>query len=526
MRQITMIYKPISTSVLLLAISTSLIAQTFVEQWHPMDIHFESSESYANSFQEVDLSVRFIGPDGTTLTIPGFYNGSSTWTVRFSPTKTGNWTYTTSSNDAELNQKKGSITCVTNTNKNVHGRLMIDESNKHHFKYEDGTRFFLLGSEIDWLALIDMQDPNLTKTKEIIDMYAAQGFNSVLMNAYAYDTRWCQGQTEDEDWGPPLLHPWQGDHSNHDFSRLNTDYWKHFDKVIDYMFQKGIVAYIYFKVYNKLVNWPPKGSKEDELYFSNIVARYQAYPNIIWCFAKETYYEPDHAYIHKMLDVITENDAYDRLRTTHDDNARVEDYAFDGENADNIDFYTDQTQNDIYNNSIEDYKRKEWPVSNMEPGYQGGNDGNSSYQGDNISAEELVKRMYMVYMAGAYATYYYTWHAWDVVRTAEEPKNLVYYKYLSDFFTRTNWYELVPNEDVITGIDNYCLAKVGSEYIIYLGKGRNSTLTIEGATKQLQGIWMNVFTGEEKKVSRISNGSYQCTSPWGDAPSLLWLHKK
>lgn len=518
--------KKISVLVPLLAITATLFAQIIVEQWHPTDIYFESSERYSNPFQDVDLSVSFSGPDGTTLSIPGFYKEGNTWAVRFSPIKTGNWTFTSISNDIQLNNKKGSITCVSNTKENVHGRLMVDESNKHHFKYEDGTRFFLLGCEIDWLALIDMKDADLTKTKQIVEMYAAKGFNTVLMNAYTNDTRWLTGKTEDEDWGPPLMHAWPGSPSNHDYSRLDTAYWNHFDKVIEYLFQEGIVAYMYFKVYNKLVNWPSRGSGNDVLYFSSIVARYQAYPNIIWCFAKESYYEPDHDYIHKMLDLISEKDAYSRLRTTHDDNARVIDYAFDGEYGNNLDFYTDQTQGDIYNNSIEDYNRKEWPVSNMEPGYQGGNDGNSSYQGDNLSAEDLVKRMYVVYMAGAYATYYYTWHAWDVVRTAEEPKNLVYYKYLSDFFTRTKWYELVPDDKLISGTGNHCLANTGSEYIIYLGNGGSATLTIKNATTQLQGIWMNAFTGEEQEENEIYNGSNLYTSPWESAPCLLWIHEK
>lgn len=518
--------KTITTAVLITVMSISLFAQTVVEQWHPVDISFESTEPYPNPFQNLDVSATFVGPGGTTLTIPGFFNGGNTWIVRFSPTKIGKWIYTSSSNDAQLNHKTGTVTCIVNTQAHVHGRLGVDESYRHHFKYEDGTRFFLMGCEIDWLALIDMQDADLTKTKQIIDMYTAQGFNTVLMNAYAYDTRWRGGKTEDEDWGPPLLHPWPGPHDNHDFSRLDSAYWNHYDKVIEYLFKKGMVAYIYFKVYNKLVHWPAKGSKNDELYFSHIVARYQAYPNIIWCFAKESYYEPDHAYIHKMLDLITEKDTYQRLRTTHDDNGRGDDYAFDGTLGDNLDFYTDQTQRDVYNNSLTDYLQKEWPVSNMEPGYQGGNDGTSSYQGDNLTAEELVKRMYEVVMAGAYGAYYYTWHAWDVVRTGEEPKNLNYYKYLTDFFTRTKWYELVPDDNLITGNENHCLAKAGSEYIVYLGNGGSTTLTIDDAGEPLQGTWMNVFTGAEENVTGISNGSKRYTSPWGVAPALLWIHEK
>ncbi len=513
---------------ILLAMSGSLFSQTVVERWHPVDLSFESSESYRNPFQDVELSAVFRGPGGETLTIPGFYNGGHVWKVRFSPTSTGEWTYTTSSKDPQLNSVTGSIICIANGRGNVHGRLLVDELNTRHFKYEDGTRFFLMGCEINWLALIDMGDPDLNITKEIIELYAANGFNTVLFNAYANDTTWKAGKTEKYDWGPPQLHPWAGTPSNFEYSRLNTAYWDHFDRVMDCLLENGMVAYLYFRVYNKLVDWPEKGSLNDELYFSYIVSRYQAYPNVIWSFSKESYYEPDHDYISKMLSLVDSKDAYQRLITTHDDNGKGIDFAFDGDYGDILDFYTDQTQFDIYNNSLEDYSRKEWPVTNMEPGYQGGNDGTNTYGGPvrNSSPEDLLKRIYNVKMAGAYAAYYYTWHAWDVVRTREKPDKLVCYKYLTDFFRGTKWYELAPSDALLTGTGNHCLAKAGSEYIVYLGNGGSTTLTIEGAESRFRGTWMNTWTGEKREEENVLVGSKEYTSPWKRDPSILWIRER
>ena len=506
----------------------SVGAETLVQKWHPIDIRFESPVKYENPFRDVELSATFSGPGGETFTIPGFYSGDNAWTVRFAPTRTGVWNYVSESSDPHLREKKGSVKCIENSDTNVHGGLRVDEVAKRHFKYDDGTCFFLLGCEINWLAFIDMQDPNLAKTKEIIEAYADNGFNMVLLNAYANDTTWKKGRTEAQDWGPPALHPWKGTPSNFDYSHLNTAYWDHFDRVMDYLRENGMVAYLYFKVYNKLVDWPEKGSIEDELYFSYIVSRYQAYPNVVWSFSKESYYEPDHDYISKMLRLIDSKDAYQRLITTHDDNGQGIDFAFDGDYGDVLDFYTDQTQHDIYNNSFEDYSRKEWPITNMEPGYQGGNDGTNTYGGPvrNSSPEGLLKRIYNVYMAGAYAAYYYTWHAWDVVRTDETPKNLVYYKYLSDFFNETKWYELAPSDELVTGSGNHCLSKAGEEYIVYLGNGGSTTLTVESTENRFRGTWMNTLTGEkiEQEVALLDSNEY--VSPWNDAPSVLWIRKR
>ena len=47
------------------------------------------------------------------------------------------------------------------------------------------------------------------------------------------------------------------------------------------------------KVYNKMVNWPAPGSQDRARYFRYVTARYQAFSNVAWDFAKEAYNEHD-----------------------------------------------------------------------------------------------------------------------------------------------------------------------------------------------------------------------------------------
>ncbi len=493
-----------------------------VEQWHPTDLSFTTTATFANPFKDVTLDAVFTGPGNVTLKIPGFYVGANTWKIRFAPTKVGAWTYVTSSPDSKLGNVTGSVNCVANTQANVHGRLAVDAANPHHFRFEDGAPFFLMGGEIDWLALINCNDATLAKPKQIVDMYAAQGFTALNIFAYAWDTPW--GNSGPEDYGPPDMFAWAGTNANPDHTRLNTAFWDHYDKVIDYLFQKGIVAYIYFKDNNKGVNNPANGSSNDSLRFNNIVTRYQAYPNIVWCFMKESYNEPDHAYIHKMMNLITANDAYKRLRTTHDDLGRGVDYAADPNLNGNLDFRTDQQMTGLYSTVMGQHNQKNWPVYNTELGYEIGNDGGHTYSVVN-SKEEVLARFYEVLMAGGYPGYYYTYHAWDVVKTAEVPNGLKFYGYLSHFFTaKSKWYETVPNDNLLgnkTG--NHCLAKAGSEYLVYLSKGGSTTLTLAGVTGQLNGTWMNAYTGQEQSAGPFGSGAANLTAPWPNVPSLLWL---
>jgi len=83
--------------------------------------------------------------------------------------------------------------------------------------------------------------------------------------------------------------------------------------------EKGIVAHIMIKVYNKKVQSPAKGSSDDERYFRHVVARYGAFCNVVWDFARESYYEKDDQLQARLIDLIRRTDPYHRLTTVHDD---------------------------------------------------------------------------------------------------------------------------------------------------------------------------------------------------------------
>ena len=82
---------------------------------------------------------------------------------------------------------------------------------------------------------------------------------------------------------------------------------------------KGIVAHIMLKVYNKMVHWPAPNSVDEERYFRYVVARYQAFSNVVWDFSKEAQNERDNQLQHRLIDYVKSIDAYKRLMTVHDD---------------------------------------------------------------------------------------------------------------------------------------------------------------------------------------------------------------
>jgi hypothetical protein len=241
----------------------------------------------------VAFSATVMGPEGREFKTNGFYEGQGNWKIRISPTIKGHWSLVTQSDTPDLNGKTVRFNCVRNTHPNIHGGLLVDREHPHHFVFEDGTRYFMLGYECDWLWALDLGKPDLKTTDTFLDKLAASGFNCILLNAYAHDTGWRKGKTGGDDFGPPPMYAWEGSNDEPDFGRFNLAYWQHYDKVIDAMYQRGIMAHIMIKVYNKMVHWPAKGSAEDDQYFRWVIARYAAYPNVHWDFSKESNNEKD-----------------------------------------------------------------------------------------------------------------------------------------------------------------------------------------------------------------------------------------
>lgn len=489
-----------------------------VEQWHPFDITLGGTSS--NQLTD-SLSATFKGPTGQTLKLPGFYDGAAGWKVRFSPIAIGTWTYTTASSIAALNAKTGSITCVANKNPLVHGRMMVDAAHPHYFKYEDGTPYVLMAFEADWLGLLDFGNAAIPKAKALVDMYVGRGFNHVLLNVYAYDTTWRAGKSSPDDFGPPTDYPWKGSNSAPDQSQINPSFFANYDRVMQYLFDRGVGAHVMIKVYNKGVNWPAKGSKADDLFFTHVLARYQAYPNLMWDFSKESNNETDIAYKSGRIQLMRDQDAYHHPVSTHTDLGYYSNAASNGL----LDFRTDQNQAAYYSTIISHRNADPWPVMNSEYDYEIGNDGGKTYSHANDKLT-VLKNACEVTMAGGHIAYYYTYHAWDVVRVAEVPGGLGYYKNLYSMLSSTKWSELAPADTLISGaaVGRHCLAKEGAEYLVYLVGTGSTSLAVKllPAGSTLKGKWLNLVSGQEQAIAATPNGQATLTNPWSD-PALAHL---
>jgi hypothetical protein len=492
-----------------------------VPRWQPHDFTFTSASPPQNPFI-VAFSAEATGPDGTKLTVPGFYDGQNTWKIRFAPTSEGKWSLTTHSDVADLDNQQAGLSCTPNNNPLVHGGLKVDAQHPRHFIYEDGTRWFPLGYECDWFWALDTGNATLPTVDPLLDKISASGFTFVLLNAYAYDTAWRKGHTGEDDYGPPPLCAWEGTNENPDYSHFSLAYWQHFDQIIETLNRRGLGAHIYLRVYNKMVKWPKNGSPEDDLYFRWIIARYAAYPNVVWDLAKEANNEKSLPYKIDRLKFIRATDPYHHLLTVHTDISTYDHGSYQGL----VDFRTDQFQSTkesaIHDRIIHQIAQGSWPVINAELAYEQGPLGpNDKTYNSAQSPEEQTRRAWEAMMGGGYAAYYYTYTAWDVIRPGDTPPGYAYFKNLHDFFAGTEYWLLDPADSLVS--NGYCLANPGKEYVTFQNNAAPFTLKLEGLAFPLQAEWFQPYTGQKVDAGPLQNGNVSLTPPakFGNGPVAL-----
>jgi len=497
-----------------------------IQKYEVLDIVFNSKKNAKAPF-EVEFGAVFTSPSGTNMNISGFYNGGKEWLLRFSANEIGSWSYTTYSSLKQLNNKTGKVV-VNKAKVNKHGGIVIDKNNSKKFAYEDGSPYFIQSFEADWLFALDYNNVEATpKTEHLLNLFAKNGFNQIVTTMYSYEVRWDKDKKlaahpEHEFGGRDDIYPFLGNNKNPNHSSLNVTFFQRFDRVINLMNERDIVAHLMVYVWNKKVNWPKTGSLEDNRYFDYVIKRYSAFSNVIWNVSKEAF-RHEKSYMLGRVNRTRELDAYNRLVTIHDFSEK-----------ETLDFISLQNwKSEIYTHMLDEYKENNKPVLNIEHGgYE-----QSTYvvfPGDYTNPELCLRRNYMSYFAGVYANYYWQDIAWNVMvhnpfelgNDFVKPK-LEYYKHLKDFFTRVDYQKFNPEPS--KNRSGYCLKSRDEEYLYYIPK---ENYQLSNYSKKGIGVkkgtvqWFNTLTGEYSELKNYNGGHFK--NPFhgmGDAILIRNLNK-
>ncbi|WP_283432700.1 DUF5060 domain-containing protein [Neorhodopirellula lusitana] len=474
-----------------------------VRQWDVIDLRFRGDEAQVRELAnpvDVDLVATFQDEAGTRLSVDGFYNDGCEYIVRFTPPSSGQWSYETESSMSSLDGKTGTLV-VESPQVGRRGGIVVDAKEKTRFQYESGDSYYPIAFECDWLFALDAgNESDIPVTRQFVDTLAENGFNQVVMNVFAYDVNWKKDErlTADHDYGSPSVFPFGGTNEDPDFSRLNIDYFKRLDRVIEYLDQKDIVAHLMIYVWNKRVNWPEADSEADNRYFDYVARRYQAYPNLVWDISKEAlgYGHNDVGYISQRIERLREHDAYDRLVTVHD-------YSYCRRFVDKVDFVSVQ----LWSSELYGVMRKVRsdmpgkPILNIEHGgYERGP--YVVFNGNYTSPEVCLERSYQCVFAGTYTTHYWQGAAWNAIIAdieslpAKVRPRLDYYRHMRTLADRFQFDQLIAGDKKSNA--GFCLHDGKGKLIYYVPRECDflglRLKEFQGRTMSI--TWFNPRSGE------------------------------
>ncbi|MEM9143146.1 MAG: DUF5060 domain-containing protein [Bacteroidota bacterium] len=242
-----------------------------IEIWNVYEIAL-NGPSTGNPFMDVVLKADFVN-EGTTISVPGFYDGSGVYRIRFSPDKTGTWTYKTHSNIRVLKGASGGFQCVAATGDN-HGPLKV--VNTYSLQYADSTSFYPVGTTAYQWTSVDQKIQEKT-----IETLKASPFNKMRMCVFP---KWYIYGNETEPW----QYPFRRENGENDLTRPNYAFFQNVDRRVKQLLDLGIQAdVILFHPYDRDWGYFRMGDAMNKRYVHYMIARISAYRNVWWSLANE-----------------------------------------------------------------------------------------------------------------------------------------------------------------------------------------------------------------------------------------------
>jgi hypothetical protein len=218
--------------IIILALNTSYVSATHeIKLWDRYEHEFTSTKSYDNPINQAkNFDITFTSPTGRTRKVYGFWNGGTSWKVRFMPDELGSWTWQSACSDAEnsgLHENSGSFDCVENDNELAiykHGAI-THSSGAYYLSYNDGTPYF-------WAACTAWNGA-LKSTDEEWDTYLnhRKDHNYNLIQLVTTQWRGCDQSSEG-------LQAYEGSGE----ITINPDFFKLIDRKIDEVNALGLIV--------------------------------------------------------------------------------------------------------------------------------------------------------------------------------------------------------------------------------------------------------------------------------------------
>ncbi|MBM3216872.1 DUF4038 domain-containing protein [Candidatus Poribacteria bacterium] len=245
-----------------------------------------SGRPYRDPFNEVEVDVVVIDPDGVERRVPAYWAGGQEWRMRVAPSMPGTHRWVTVCSDpsnSSLDGIDGVIEAVPYDGSNRlirHGRLRI-QSGSRHVEHSDGTPFLWLGDT--WWMSLTRRLSWPTDFQILAADRVAKGFTVAQIVAGLYPDMGAYDERGANEAG----FPWEPD-----WARIRPSYYDMADLRFQWLVRSGIVPCI-VGCWGYYVHW--LGVEKMKQHWRYLVARYSAFP-VVWCLCGEVtmpyYLEP------------------------------------------------------------------------------------------------------------------------------------------------------------------------------------------------------------------------------------------
>lgn len=480
--------------------------------WDRFEKAVSNSEAYQDPYRGVKLNVAYTRPDGTVLGFPGFHDGGDTWRFRMMPDQLGIWNYTASFSDGSPGVS-GSFTCVQS---DLPGMLTADEENPMWFGFKGGRhvliRSFHAGDKF-------FSDSGNSKTgeawsaalrSEFLDWAQAQGYNmlSIASHYMKRDTP-PRGRFYDlpKLWNKAARTP-------------EASEYRQMEGVLDDLDRRRIMVFPFAGFFGQSAEFPTD-QDDQQLYLEYTIARVGSYWNILYQIAGP---EPairndlfqggsmSRADINRVGEIIKGLVMPGQLVSCHNET---------GKNS--VDIYSDENWHGYgcvqgpkttrraslsagllasHHPSRPLYAQETlWYGNNIHPDY---------------SDADLRKNAYVINMSATALNFAENagnsssgFSGTLLLGERTQAKHDIIRK-VWDYFETVDFWKLSPNQSLVDS--GYCMAEVGSEYLVYLDAGGSVNIAIEPG-QDYQVTWINARDTTDRRSGGSTPHGRNLTAP-------------
>jgi hypothetical protein len=309
-------------------------------------------------------------------------------------------------------------------------------------------------------------------------------------------------------------------HPGFDYSRFQVSYWQKFERALHFARDRDVIFSLVLDMNDSRVH-PAPGSADEHRFIRYAVARFGAFSNITWDLGDDLDRYRDDKWTRATGTLIKEWDLYRHLATSHPvDNAHQD------RTADWFDFTSFQNWSRTQHAFLLAQRREQErlgriiPQTNEEYGYEDHYPLWAKGLGSE-SADTLRRTAWEIVMAGGYQTagetarrgtnvWPDTGGGWMNGRGDDTMTMFKGYAHMVDFFTSFDWWDTKPHDELVNN-GNYCLAKPGEIYAVYLPNAGNVTVRLQSG--QYGATWWKAATGQQTALPSFNVTAPSWTSP-------------